>query len=131
MARKVLLDVDPGIDDALAMCLAFFEPELDVVAVTAVGGNVSPNQATRNVQVILEQLDPEDRSGRAEALGHLGELNQLQGDLAGAQAGIPHARCARVHRRRRGRTARRGPAWATSAAAGDAFGSDAAPPDTR
>jgi inosine-uridine nucleoside N-ribohydrolase len=58
MARKVLLDVDPGIDDALAMCLAFFEPEMDVVAVTAVGGNVAPNQATRNVQVILEQLDP-------------------------------------------------------------------------
>jgi purine nucleosidase len=58
MARKVILDVDPGIDDALAMCLAFFEPDLDVIAVTAVGGNVSPNQATRNVQVILEQLDP-------------------------------------------------------------------------
>ena len=58
MARKVILDVDPGIDDALALCLAIFEPELDVVAVTAVGGNVSPAQATRNVQVILEQLDP-------------------------------------------------------------------------
>ncbi len=58
MARKVILDVDPGIDDALALCLALFEPELDVVALTAVGGNVSPAQATRNVQVILEQLDP-------------------------------------------------------------------------
>jgi inosine-uridine nucleoside N-ribohydrolase len=58
MARKVILDVDPGIDDALALCLAIFESELDVVAVTAVGGNVSPAQATRNVQVILEQLDP-------------------------------------------------------------------------
>ncbi len=58
MARKVILDVDPGIDDALALCLAIFEPELDVVAVTAVGGNVAPAQATRNVQIILEQLDP-------------------------------------------------------------------------
>jgi inosine-uridine nucleoside N-ribohydrolase len=58
MARKVILDVDPGIDDALALCLALFEPELDVVAVTAVGGNVAPAQATRNVQIILEQLDP-------------------------------------------------------------------------
>jgi inosine-uridine nucleoside N-ribohydrolase len=58
MARKVILDVDPGIDDALAMCLAFFSPDVDVIGVTAVGGNVSPSQATRNAQVILEQLDP-------------------------------------------------------------------------
>lgn len=58
MARKVILDVDPGIDDALALCIALFEPELDLVAVTAVGGNVAPAQATRNIQAILEQLDP-------------------------------------------------------------------------
>ena len=58
MARKVILDVDPGIDDAMALCLALSNPELDVVAVTAVGGNVSPGQATRNVQAIIEQLDP-------------------------------------------------------------------------
>jgi inosine-uridine nucleoside N-ribohydrolase len=58
MGRKVILDVDPGIDDAMAICLALLNPDLDVVAVTAVGGNVSPAQATRNVQAIIEQLDP-------------------------------------------------------------------------
>jgi inosine-uridine nucleoside N-ribohydrolase len=58
MAKKILLDVDPGIDDAVALCLAMFDPQLEVVAVTAVGGNVSPEQATRNVQTIIEQLDP-------------------------------------------------------------------------
>ncbi len=58
MGRKVILDVDPGIDDAMALCLALSNPELEVVAVTAVGGNVSPAQATRNVQAIIEQLDP-------------------------------------------------------------------------
>ncbi len=58
MARKVILDVDPGIDDAMALCLALSDPELEVVAVTAVGGNVSPPQATRNVQAIIERLDP-------------------------------------------------------------------------
>jgi purine nucleosidase len=58
MARKVILDVDPGIDDAVAMCLALFDPRLDVIAVTAVPGNVSADQATRNVQTIIEQLDP-------------------------------------------------------------------------
>lgn len=58
MVRKVILDVDPGIDDATALCLALTNPELEVVAVTAVGGNVAPNQATRNMQAVIEQLDP-------------------------------------------------------------------------
>ena len=58
MARKVILDVDPGVDDAMALCWALFNPGLDVVAVTAVGGNCTPAQATRNVQAIIESLDP-------------------------------------------------------------------------
>ncbi len=49
MQKKVILDVDPGIDDAVAMCMAMFDPQLEVVAVTAVGGNVPPQMATRNV----------------------------------------------------------------------------------
>jgi purine nucleosidase len=58
ITKKVILDVDPGIDDAVALTLALFDPTLEVVAVTATGGNVSPDQATRNVQAIIEQLDP-------------------------------------------------------------------------
>lgn len=58
MPRKVILDMDPGFDDALALCVALAAPELDVVAVTATGGNVPPPQATRNVQTLIEQLDP-------------------------------------------------------------------------
>jgi inosine-uridine nucleoside N-ribohydrolase len=58
MSKKILLDVDPGIDDAVAMCMALFDSQLEVVAVTAVGGNVPPDQATCNVQAIIEQLDP-------------------------------------------------------------------------
>ena len=58
MARKVILDVDPGIDDALAVALALFDPGLEVVAVTATGGNVAAQQATINVQTIVELLDP-------------------------------------------------------------------------
>jgi inosine-uridine nucleoside N-ribohydrolase len=59
MARKVILDVDPGVGDALAICLALATPELDVVAVTATGGNVAPRQASLNVQAIVEHLDPQ------------------------------------------------------------------------
>lgn len=56
--KKVILDVDPGIDDAMALCMALFEPEFEVVAVTAVAGNVPAPLATRNVQAIVEHLDP-------------------------------------------------------------------------
>lgn len=58
MAKKVILDVDPGIDDAVAVCLALEDPSLDVLAVTATGGAISPEQSTLNVQAIVEQLDP-------------------------------------------------------------------------
>jgi inosine-uridine nucleoside N-ribohydrolase len=58
MARKVILDVDPGIDDAVALCMALGDPSLEVLAVTATGGTVSPDQSTANVQAIVEQLDP-------------------------------------------------------------------------
>jgi purine nucleosidase len=72
MPKKVILDVDPGIDDALALTMALFDPRLDVVAVTAVGGNVPPELSTRNVQAILEQLDPPrlPRVGAALAPDH-------------------------------------------------------------
>jgi inosine-uridine nucleoside N-ribohydrolase len=56
--RKVIIDCDPGIDDAAALALALFDPRLEVVAVTAVGGSVSPEQATANVQSVVSFLDP-------------------------------------------------------------------------
>lgn len=58
MAKKIILDVDPGIDDAVALFLALANPAFEVVAVTATGGIVSPDQSTTNVQAIVEQLDP-------------------------------------------------------------------------
>jgi purine nucleosidase len=58
MTRKIILDVDPGVDDAVALCMALGDPSFDVVAVTATGGTVSPEQSTANVQAIVEQLDP-------------------------------------------------------------------------
>ena len=56
--RKIILDVDPGIDDALALTVALFDPRVEVVAVTAVGGSVPPERAVRNVQTVIENLDP-------------------------------------------------------------------------
>ena len=58
MVRPVIIDCDPGIDDAVALCLALFDPRLDVIAVTAAAGNVDGQQTSRNVQAIVEMLDP-------------------------------------------------------------------------
>ncbi len=58
MVRKILIDCDPGIDDAVALCMALFDPRLEVLAVTAVEGNADANQTSRNVQAIVEQVDP-------------------------------------------------------------------------
>ncbi len=58
MPRKLILDVDPGVDDAIAMVFALYHPALEVVAVTSVGGNVPPAVASRNVSGILGFFDP-------------------------------------------------------------------------
>lgn len=50
---RVLLDVDTGIDDALALLYAAAEPRLDLVGVTTVVGNVSAEVATRNSAAVL------------------------------------------------------------------------------
>lgn len=58
MPVPVLIDTDPGIDDALALCLAFASPEMAVEAVTTVAGNVPVALATRNVARILSAIRP-------------------------------------------------------------------------
>ncbi len=69
LAQKVIIDADPGIGDAVAIALAVFDPAIDVLAVTATAGCVSCRTATRNVQAIIEFLDPPKwpRLGRAES----------------------------------------------------------------
>ena len=39
MAKKIILDCDPGHDDAVAMMLAYGNPEIDLLAVTTVAAN--------------------------------------------------------------------------------------------
>jgi len=54
MPKRILLDTDPGIDDALAILLALASPELSLEGVSVVHGNCSLEQATRNGLSILE-----------------------------------------------------------------------------
>src|SRR5438874_34171 len=58
MAQKVILVADPGIDTAFALALALNDPGLDVLGLMATAGNVGFEQATQNVHILVEQLDP-------------------------------------------------------------------------
>lgn len=52
--RRIILDVDPGVDDALAILLALHSPELRVEAITAVSGNVMVDLAAENALKLVE-----------------------------------------------------------------------------
>jgi purine nucleosidase len=54
MPKKILLDTDPGIDDACAILLALASPELSVEGLTVVHGNCSLEQGTANALSVLE-----------------------------------------------------------------------------
>lgn len=101
MARKVIIDCDPGIDDAVALAMALFDPRLEVVAVTAVAGNVTADLATRNVQAIIEQLDPPKypRMGAATAseTGAGTDARHIHGDDGLANANLVCSTLIRQH----------------------------------
>ena len=53
MPRPIILDCDPGTDDALALFLALASPELDVLAVTVAGGNVGLDRTLANALALV------------------------------------------------------------------------------
>jgi inosine-uridine nucleoside N-ribohydrolase len=55
-ALPILLDVDTGVDDALAICLAIRSPEVALRGITTVAGNVELEAATRNSLAVLDVL---------------------------------------------------------------------------
>ncbi|ADB18962.1 Inosine/uridine-preferring nucleoside hydrolase [Pirellula staleyi DSM 6068] len=101
MPRKVIIDCDPGIDDAVALAMALFDPRLEVVAVTAVAGNVSSERATSNVQAIVERLDPPryPRLGAASPadVAPVVDARHLHGDDGLANLGLQVSKLARQH----------------------------------
>lgn len=56
--RRVILDCDPGIDDAIALALAF--ARLDVVGVTTCGGNMPPEVTAANARAVCDLLGQEE-----------------------------------------------------------------------
>lgn len=55
---KLLLDMDTGVDDAVALALALNSPELDLVAVTTVAGNAPLAECERNTRLLVGLLAP-------------------------------------------------------------------------
>lgn len=54
MSEPIIIDCDPGVDDAVALLLAFASPELELLAVTTVGGNVAAAKTARNACLVRE-----------------------------------------------------------------------------
>ena len=71
---RIILDCDPGLDDAVAIALALAHAE--VVGITAVGGNVALEHTTRNALALCDLL------GRADVPVHAGIDLPLCGSLA-------------------------------------------------
>jgi purine nucleosidase len=60
MAHKIIIDTDPGVDDAMAIFFALASPELDVIGLTTIFGNVHTRLATTNALRLLEIADRTD-----------------------------------------------------------------------
>src|SRR5690349_1031940 len=58
--RPILIDCDTGVDDALALLLAAHCPQLKILGVTTVAGNISSAQAARNTAFVLRQVGRTD-----------------------------------------------------------------------
>ena len=54
LPKRIIIDTDPGVDDALAFLLALASPEIQLEALTTTQGNVTLEKATRNALAVLE-----------------------------------------------------------------------------
>ena len=77
MSRKLIIDTDPGVDDAMAIFMALASPELDVVGLTTIFGNAATVDTTRNARVLL------DAAGRDDIPVAAGAARPLAADYIG------------------------------------------------
>ena len=56
--KKVIIDTDPGTDDALAIIMGLNSPEIDILGITTTGGNAKLKDTTRNALRIINYLNP-------------------------------------------------------------------------
>ena len=97
--KKMIVDCDVGVDDALALILAFHSPELEILAVTGVNGNVSLDRVMINIRRVLSLLRPSPSpwiAGGAEKplRGNALYAESLHGEdgVGGARIQVPRGR---------------------------------------
>ena len=78
--QSLIIDCDPGVDDAVALFLAFAAPELNLLAITTVGGNVPGALTQRNARIVRQI------AGREDVPVHGGAERPLKRPPAGAGA---------------------------------------------
>lgn len=66
-ATRLIIDTDPGIDDSMAIACAFNSPEIEVIGLTSIFGNVQTAKATENCFFLLEMAGRPEVSKRADA----------------------------------------------------------------
>lgn len=113
---KMIIDTDPGVDDALAIALAHALPQIELLGLTTVFGNTFVHQSSRNARYILDLLgakmpvaegaampwgattyDPSANVHGPEGLGDLTDIPQI-GQDAGESAASYLVRMAAEHR---------------------------------
>ncbi|MEV0197808.1 nucleoside hydrolase [Nonomuraea sp. NPDC050691] len=92
---KLLIDCDPGIDDALALALAAGSPSLEIIGITTVGGNVDLSLTTANALALREFLDlgevPVVPGSRGALLRHEVRAATVHGSTGLGDAVLPPA----------------------------------------
>lgn len=92
--RRIIIDTDPGIDDALAIFYALEAPELEVVGLTTVFGNAHVDTCTRNALALLEIAGRPDvpvarGAGRPLAQEFRGPASSVHGEDGLGNIGLP------------------------------------------
>lgn len=80
---KIILDTDPGIDDAVAIIAALFSHKIQVELITTVAGNVGVDKTTENALKILEFLDknvPVAKGSYKPLMRELDDASEIHGD---------------------------------------------------
>lgn len=104
--RKLIIDADPGIGDALAILAALLDPDLDLLAVTAVAGTVTAKDSNRNLHGLLALIDPPKwpRTGTATELAEpdhpysaFPQLKKMHGPTGMGEFDFPVAELHRAH----------------------------------
>jgi inosine-uridine nucleoside N-ribohydrolase len=83
MPTPVIIDCDPGHDDAIALMLAVASPELELVAVTTVAGNQTLEKVTANAIRVLDVVAAHDVPVAAGAAGPLVHPARVAGEVHG------------------------------------------------